>query len=64
MGEPTWLREIEAPMTLAQLEAARRDRRGQSPARERPAQNPVRGELEEMIETKPEQASRSRCAPG
>src|SRR5205085_1410832 len=61
LGEPVWLREIEAPTTVAELE------RGMGSAGElgydgsgraqRPEPNPVRGELEELIDKEPERVA-------
>ncbi len=59
MGEPTWLREIEAPTTIAALEAGHGGQlgSGQASARREREQNPFRGELEEMIDTEPERVA-------
>ena len=58
LGEPTWLREIEAPMSLAQLEAPGGLDETQMLARAaRPPQNPVRGELDDLIETNPDKVA-------
>ena len=59
MGEPTWLREIEAPTTVAALEAGHGGQLGPGvgSARREREQSPVRGELEEMIDTEPERVA-------
>jgi flagellar M-ring protein FliF len=58
LGEPTWLREIEAPMSLAQLEAPDGLDDTQALTRvARPPQNPVRGELEDLIENNPDKVA-------
>lgn len=58
LGEPTWLREIEAPMSLAQLEApGGLDDTAMLTRAARPPQNPVRGELEDLIETSPDKVA-------
>jgi flagellar M-ring protein FliF len=62
MGEPVWLREIEAPTTIAELEAGGGYRLGtgadaEATARVRRETNPVRGELEELIDTEPERVA-------
>ena len=59
MGEPTWLREIEAPTTIAALEAGHGGQLGpgQVPARREREVNPARGELEQMIDTEPERVA-------
>src|SRR3954470_15499952 len=60
MGEPVWLREIEAPTTIAELEAGggyrlgAGDEVGHRAARE---VNPIRGELEELIDSEPERVA-------
>src|SRR3954468_1461189 len=60
MGEPVWLREIEAPTTIAELEAGggyplgAGDDHGARAARE---VNPIRGELEELIDSEPERVA-------
>src|SRR3954453_18558695 len=60
MGEPVWLREIEAPTTVAELEAGggyrlgAGDEVGHRAARE---VNPIRGELEELIDSEPERVA-------
>jgi flagellar M-ring protein FliF len=60
IGQPVWLREIESPTSLAELE------RGLDPYAEdtialprarRPAVNPVRGELEELVDREPERVA-------
>ena len=64
MGEPVWLREIESPTTLAELEAgggyrltAGGDHADTAMGRSRPKGNPVRGELEQMIDAEPERVA-------
>jgi len=60
MGEPVWLREIEAPTTVAQLEAAGGYRLGagdEDDAPSRARRDPVRGELEELIDSDPERVA-------
>src|SRR3954468_13574238 len=58
MGEPVWLREIESPTTVAELEAGGGYRLpvggDERPKRE---PNPIRGELEEMIDSEPERVA-------
>jgi flagellar M-ring protein FliF len=60
MGEPVWLREIQAPTTVAELEAGGGYRlpAGESGRvrREREV-NPIRDELEEMIDSEPERVA-------
>jgi flagellar M-ring protein FliF len=59
LGEPVWLREIESPTTLAELE--RGDYRDEDtmalPRARRPEANPVRGELEELVDREPERVA-------
>src|SRR5947209_1085170 len=54
-SEPVWLREIEAPTTLAELE------RGAAPTASLPGprreQNPVRGELDQIMKREPERVA-------
>src|SRR3954451_3267020 len=53
MGEPVWLREIEAPTTVAELEAGGGYRLPAGEEAEAPSRlrrDPVRGELEELID--------------
>jgi flagellar M-ring protein FliF len=63
MSEPVWLREIEAPTTVAELEAGGGYRlsagRGAAEGgrRARPEANPIRGELEDMIDSEPERVA-------
>ncbi len=58
LGEPTWLREIEAPMSLAQLESPDGlDETAMITRTARPPQNPVRGELEDLIEKNPDKVA-------
>jgi len=49
--EPTWLREIEAAVPLAQLEAAPATPRALDPAVERRSQ--VQGEVDEIVKNQP-----------
>jgi flagellar M-ring protein FliF len=61
MGEPVWLREIEAPTTVAALEAGGGYRLGAAgdadSQRMKRETNPVRGELEELIDSEPERVA-------
>jgi flagellar M-ring protein FliF len=65
MGEPTWLREIESPTTVAALEAgggyrlpAGEDTGSvRAAARAKRGPSPIRGELEEMIDSEPERVA-------
>ena len=61
LGQPVWLREIEAPTTLAELEAGGGYRLGPGEdaggARRQREPNPIRGELEEMIDQEPERVA-------
>jgi flagellar M-ring protein FliF len=60
MGEPVWLREIEAPTTVAELEAGGGYRLDPGDEDDRPSRlrrDPVRGELEELIEADPERVA-------
>jgi flagellar M-ring protein FliF len=61
MGEPIWLREIEAPTTVAELEAGGGYRLGpgedEGGSRRSRETNPVRTELEEMIDHEPERVA-------
>ncbi len=56
MGEPVWLREIEAPTTIAELEAGGGYRLGpgEHPSRD---SNPLRGELENLVDSEPERVA-------
>src|SRR3954447_23586433 len=59
LGEPVWLREIEAPTSLAELERgmdAYADTAALPRAR-RPEPNPVRAELEELVDREPERVA-------
>ncbi len=53
IGEPVWLREIEAPTTIAELERGQE----QGLVRARPQANPVRGEVEGMLNQEPERVA-------
>jgi flagellar M-ring protein FliF len=61
MGQPVWLREIEAPTTVAELEAGGGYRLGPGEGagsnRRKGEPNPIRGELEEMIDHEPERVA-------
>jgi flagellar biosynthesis/type III secretory pathway M-ring protein FliF/YscJ len=54
-----WLREIEAPTSLAELErGAYRDEDTMAlPRARRPGANPLRGELEELVDREPERVA-------
>ncbi|MDX6399109.1 MAG: flagellar M-ring protein FliF [Gaiellaceae bacterium] len=58
LGQPVWLREIESPTSLAELE---RGMTGDEPtmalSRARPLENPLRGELEELVDREPERVA-------
>src|SRR3954470_18199242 len=59
LGEPVWLREIEAPTSLAELERGM-DAYGDTaalPRARRPEPNPVRAELEELVDREPERVA-------
>jgi flagellar M-ring protein FliF len=56
LGEPTWLREIEAPTTLADLEAGRTARMPAVPA-EMPGPSPTRLSAENIAENDPERVA-------
>src|SRR3954453_3900508 len=59
LGEPVWLREIEAPTSLAELERgmdAYADTQA-LPRVRRPEPNPVRAELEELVDSQPERVA-------
>src|SRR3954468_2175658 len=59
LGEPVWLREIEAPTSLAELERgmdAYADTQA-LPRIRRPEANPVRAELEELVDREPERVA-------
>jgi flagellar M-ring protein FliF len=59
LGEPVWLREIEAPTSLAELERGI-DPYGETvalPRARRPEANPVRAELEELVDREPERVA-------
>jgi flagellar M-ring protein FliF len=59
LGEPVWLREIEAPRSLAQLEHGMDayDDTMALPRARRPEVNPVRAELEELVDREPERVA-------
>jgi flagellar M-ring protein FliF len=60
LGQPVWLREIEAPTSLAELERGI-DPYGDDtvalPRARRPEGNPVRAELEELVDREPERVA-------
>ncbi len=56
MGEPVWLREIEAPTTIAELEAGGGYRLGPGEHQSRDS-NPLRGELENLVDSEPERVA-------
>jgi flagellar M-ring protein FliF len=61
IGEPVWLREIESPTSLAELERGM-DPYGDQPTMalpraRRPPPNPIRGELEELVDREPERVA-------
>src|SRR5215213_11693702 len=56
LGEPTWLREIAAPTTLADLEAGRTARMPAVPA-EMPGPSPTRVSAESIAENDPERVA-------
>jgi flagellar M-ring protein FliF len=59
LGEPVWLREIESPTSLAELERGA-DPYGDTmalPRARRPEVNPVRAELEELVDREPERVA-------
>jgi flagellar M-ring protein FliF len=59
LGQPVWLREIESPTSLAELE--RGDPYGEDtmalPRARRPEVNPVRAELEELVDREPQRVA-------
>jgi flagellar M-ring protein FliF len=60
LGEPVWLREIESPASLAELERGYdpyADDTMALPRARRPQGNPVRGELEELIDREPDRVA-------
>src|SRR3954462_3885160 len=59
LGEPVWLPASEAPTSLAELDRGM-DAYGDTaalPRARRPEPNPVRAELEELVDTKPERVA-------
>jgi flagellar M-ring protein FliF len=59
LGQPVWLREIESPTSLAELERGM-DAYGDTmalPRARRPEPNPVRAELEELVDREPERVA-------
>jgi flagellar M-ring protein FliF len=56
LGEPTWLRQIEAPTTLADLEAGRTTRMAAVPG-ELPAPSPTRLSAENIADKDPERVA-------
>jgi flagellar M-ring protein FliF len=59
LGEPVWLREIEAPTSLAELERGMDayDDTVALPRARRPEMNPVRAELEQLVDREPERVA-------
>src|SRR4051794_34251735 len=61
LGEPVWLREIESPTSLAELERGGLDPYGDDtmalPRARRPEVNPVRAEREELVDREPERVA-------
>jgi flagellar M-ring protein FliF len=59
LGEPVWLREIEAPTSLAELERGMDayDDAIALPRARRPQPNPVRAELEELVDREPDRVA-------
>jgi flagellar M-ring protein FliF len=56
LGEPVWLREIQSPTSLAELERGGLDHYEDTialPRARRPEVNPVRAELEELVDHEP-----------
>jgi flagellar M-ring protein FliF len=59
LGQPVWLREIESPTSLAELERGMNgyDDTMALPRARRPEPNPVRAELEELVDREPERVA-------
>jgi flagellar M-ring protein FliF len=60
LGEPVWLREIESPTSLAELERGSDpygDETMALPRARRPEANPVRAELEELVDREPQRVA-------
>jgi flagellar M-ring protein FliF len=59
LGEPVWLREIEAPTSLAELERGMDayDDTVALPRARRPQMNPVRAELEQLVDREPQRVA-------
>jgi flagellar M-ring protein FliF len=59
LGQPVWLREIESPTSLAELERGLDgyDDTMALPRARRPEVNPVRAELEELVDREPERVA-------
>jgi flagellar M-ring protein FliF len=59
LGKPVWLREIESPTSLAELERGMDgyDDTLALPRARRPQANPVRAELEELVDREPERVA-------
>jgi flagellar M-ring protein FliF len=59
LGKPVWLREIDAPTSLAELERGMDgyDDTMALPRARRPQGNPVRAELEELVDREPERVA-------
>ncbi len=58
LGKPVWLREIESPTSLAELERGMDyDDTIALPRVRRPEANPVRAEIEELVDRQPERVA-------
>jgi flagellar M-ring protein FliF len=57
LGQPVWLREIETPTSLAELERGGYDEPTFQLSRTRPQENPLRGELEQLVDREPERVA-------
>src|SRR4051794_27307635 len=59
LGQPVWLREIESPTSLAELERGLDgyDETMALPRARRPEVNPLRAELEELVDREPERVA-------
>src|SRR3954471_14229502 len=60
LGEPVWLREIESPTSLAELERGSDpygDETMELPRARRAGANPVRAELEELVDREPQRVA-------
>jgi flagellar M-ring protein FliF len=56
-GEPTWLREIESPRTLAELERLEADRPAPAVRPLRPPEQPARLQVEDLVGRDPERVA-------